>query len=265
MSPNEDARTVSAPTRAYSYELGEVGPVLTREIATETPIEIRFGGRAFAVMMATPADLEDFAVGFALSEGIVERLADIRAVEARLEGDSGRVDVALSGERLSAHLARKRAMSGRTGCGVCGIEDLAHLPVAPRRRAPASAPSPNAIGAALKALELAQPLNARTRSGSRRRLVRTGRDNPLRPRRRRTPQRAGQIDRRAAARGRRPRRRLRADHKSLLVRDGGQGRGLRRRRAGFGIGADVACLAHGCGLRRRPDCDRPRRPCARLH
>ena len=164
MPPNEGAPSLSFATRAYSYDVGEVGPVVARQIAVETPIEIRFGGAPFAVMMATPADLEDFAIGFALSEGVIERLGDIRAVEARLEGVSGRVDVALSGERMSAHLARKRAMSGRTGCGVCGIEDLAHLPKAPRRKTPSPAPSPRAIGAALRALESAQPLNALTRA-----------------------------------------------------------------------------------------------------
>ena len=76
-----------------------------------------------------------------------------------------RVDVALSGERMSAHLARSRAMSGRTGCGLCGVEDLAHLPQARAAPVPAGAPiAPAAIRAALQGLERAQPLNALTRA-----------------------------------------------------------------------------------------------------
>ena len=53
----------------------------------ETPIEIAFGGAPFAVMMATPGDLEDFAVGFALTEGIIEAIEDIRAIEAAIDED----------------------------------------------------------------------------------------------------------------------------------------------------------------------------------
>jgi len=163
MPPN-DAASISAVAQAYRYDAGPVGPVTTREIAVETPIEIAFGGAPFAVMMATPRDIEDFAIGFALTEGIIGGLADIRAIDAVVEEGNGRVDVTLSGERMGAHLARKRALSGRTGCGLCGIEDLEHLP-APRRRLPATRPiAPEAVGAAVAALDAAQPLNARTRA-----------------------------------------------------------------------------------------------------
>ena len=65
---------------------------------------------------------------------------------------------------MSAHLARKRALVGRTGCGVCGIEDLGHLPKARRRLAPARAVAPAAVGAAVSALDALQPLNQRTRA-----------------------------------------------------------------------------------------------------
>jgi FdhD protein len=164
MPPNEGAESIGVAARAYSYDAGAIGPAFVREIAVETPVEIAFGGAPFAVMMATPTHLEDFAVGFALTEGIVEQIDEIRAVDAIVDATSARVNVALSGERMSAHLARKRAMAGRTGCGLCGIEDIEHLPKA-RGRVTASRPvSPRAIGAALKALDLAQPLNARTRA-----------------------------------------------------------------------------------------------------
>jgi FdhD protein len=164
MPPNEGADAVAAMARVYRYDVGALGPERTREIAVETPIELSFGGAPFVVMMATPRDLEDFAAGFALTEGIVERIEEIRAIEVEVDEAAARVNVTLSGERMSAHLARKRALVGRTGCGVCGIEDLEHLPKARRRSSPARAVAPAAIGAAVAALDSVQPLNQRTRA-----------------------------------------------------------------------------------------------------
>ncbi len=133
-------------------------------IAVETPIEIAYGGQPFAVMMGTPADLEDFAAGFSLTEGIVESFDEIRAIEVELTTESARVNVALSGDRLRAHLARRRALVGRTGCGLCGVEDLAHLPRPPHNDRKPRSPAPAAIGAAVAALDAHQPLNALTRA-----------------------------------------------------------------------------------------------------
>jgi FdhD protein len=164
MPPNEGAETVTVATRAFSYDRGAVGAAAAREIAVEAPVELAFGGVPFAVMMATPTNLEDFAVGFALTEGIIEGIDEIRGVEATVDAAAARVNVTLTGERMREHLARKRAMSGRTGCGLCGIEDLDHLPTTRRRVAAARPIAPSAIGAALAALETAQPLNALTRA-----------------------------------------------------------------------------------------------------
>jgi FdhD protein len=130
----------------------------------ETPINILFGGVPFAVMIATPADLEDFAAGFALTEGIVERMSQIRAIEVERADAGLRINIALTAERMTAHLARGRVLSGRTGCGLCGIQDLEQLP-APRKRPDGARPiEPAAVGAALRALDARQPLNAQTRA-----------------------------------------------------------------------------------------------------
>ncbi len=153
-----------ASAQTFDYDRGACGAARQCAVAVETPIQLAFGGAPFAVMMATPCDLRDFAVGFALSEGIVERVDEIRHVEVEVVEAGVRLDVALTGERMRAHLSRARAMSGRTGCGLCGLEDLAHLPK-PRRPIPMSAPiAPAAIRAALDGLERAQPLNAETRA-----------------------------------------------------------------------------------------------------
>ncbi len=163
IDPNCGARSVNRSARVFSYDIGPKGEAFARDVAVEAAIEVCYGGQPFAVMMATPADLEDFAYGFSLTEGIVERREEIRGVDVTWREESARVDIALAGEALHAALARRRALPGRTGCGVCGVEDLAHLPRA--RKVPARAEiAPHAIGAAVAALDAHQPLNAATRA-----------------------------------------------------------------------------------------------------
>jgi FdhD protein len=164
MPRNDAGASIAAEAREFGYEAGPAGPAGVKAIAVETPVNILFGGVPFAVMMTSPCDLEDFAVGFALTEGIVATAGEIRGIEIASVARGLQVDVALAGDRMSAHLARKRALSGRTGCGLCGVEDLAQLP-APRGRVERQAPiAPAAIRAALGALDASQPLNAETRA-----------------------------------------------------------------------------------------------------
>jgi FdhD protein len=164
MPQNDEEAFSAVRARDYRYDRGASGQPFARDIAVEAAVNIQFGAIPFAVMMTTPADLEDFAVGFALTEGIVGSLSDIRAIEvARAEGGL-KINVTLAGERMSAHLARGRAIAGRTGCGLCGIDDLAHLPAARARVADAEPIDPRAIRVALQALDQSQPLNARTRA-----------------------------------------------------------------------------------------------------
>jgi FdhD protein len=112
------ATTIVIPLSGAKAETGE------REIAVEVGVEVSFGGVPFAVMMLTPADLEDFGVGFSLTEGIVARAEEVRRVTVT-EGERGfGVAVEVAPDRMHTLLARRRSMSGRTGCGVCGIEDL---------------------------------------------------------------------------------------------------------------------------------------------
>jgi FdhD protein len=164
MRPSEGLGSIDVPVRAFSYDSGASGPEVTRAVAIEAHIQIVIGGAPFAVMMATPNDLEDFAYGFALTEQIAARVDDIRSVEIEPVEDGWKVKIALSGERLQAHLARGRAMSGRTGCGLCGIEDFSQMP-SPRPPLQRQAPiAPDAIRMALSELEARQPLNQATRA-----------------------------------------------------------------------------------------------------
>ena len=151
---------VEVEARPYLYEAAAVGPAAPRAVAIEAPVQFVIGGAPHAVMMATPLDLEDFAYGFLMTEGIAERREDIRAIGVEAVRDGWRIDVALAGEKLKTHLARKRAMSGRTGCGLCGVEDFAQIP-SPNAVAPLSLERA-AVGAALAGLDKRQPLNALT-------------------------------------------------------------------------------------------------------
>jgi len=161
MPPSEGAASIDVPSHAYTYDAGAGGPTVMRAVAVEAAVQIVVGAAPFAVMMATPRDLEDFAYGFALSEQIAERIEDIRGVEVEAIDQGWRIKIALSGERLQAHLARGRALSGRTGCGLCGIEYISQMPSPPRVQAqPPIAPA--AIGAALESLEARQPFNQLT-------------------------------------------------------------------------------------------------------
>ncbi|RAU20706.1 sulfurtransferase FdhD [Paramagnetospirillum kuznetsovii] len=130
--------------------------------AAEVPICLEFNGVSHAVMLASPTDLEDFALGFSLTEGIIERPRDLLEVEeqATCEGIVLRLTVAAA----SFHRLKqvRRTMAGRTGCGLCGAENLGQVfrPVPPvRASGTISAP---ALHAAFRDLGANQPLQRLT-------------------------------------------------------------------------------------------------------
>jgi FdhD protein len=131
-------------------------------LAEEVPVAFVYSGHPHAVMMCTPADLEDLAVGFTLSEGIVERARDIGAVTVtrHSRGVELLLDVpAAARERLAA---RSRAISGRTGCGLCGVEAIDEAVRTPPRVSSELTVPVDALWRAGAALSDHQPLNATT-------------------------------------------------------------------------------------------------------
>ncbi len=112
-------------------------------LATEIPVALVFNGISHAVMMATPEALDDFALGFALSEGILDRAEDCRGISVHAaDGSAAQLPPGVPGVEVHLDIStrcferlrhRRRSMAGRTGCGVCGVESFAALDLAPER------------------------------------------------------------------------------------------------------------------------------------
>src|SRR6185437_791961 len=140
---------------------GAVAVAGERPLAEEAPVSFAYQGAAYAVMMATPADLEDFAVGFTLTEGLVARRAEIDILP-QPEGVVLRID--LSAPRAERFWRRRRHLAGPSGCGLCGIENLAEsLRAVPRVESELTL-SCGAVGRALESLSRRQTLHQVTRS-----------------------------------------------------------------------------------------------------
>ena len=135
-----------------------------RAIPEETAVAFTYNGGSYAVMMATPQDLEDFAVGFSLTEGIAAERDEIESFEA-IESDLGiELRMRLAEPRGATYAERRRHLAGPTGCGLCGIESLAEAMRAPRVVESNAAFSPGEIMKSLDALAPAQSLNRETRA-----------------------------------------------------------------------------------------------------
>ena len=93
-------------------------------LTEEVPIALEFNGVSHAVMLATPADLEDFALGFGLSEGILDGASDLYGCDVTQSAEGITVHMDVSSRTFSRLKARRRTLTGRTGCGVCGTESL---------------------------------------------------------------------------------------------------------------------------------------------
>lgn len=127
----QDAPATSCELTVHRWRDGEISRVRDH-VAEEAPIALTYHGVPHVVMLATPADLEDLAVGFTLSESIVADRSEIQSVEA-VQRDDGALEVRIGvvAERFSELLRRQRNLTGRTGCGLCGaqtVEDAIRQP-----------------------------------------------------------------------------------------------------------------------------------------
>jgi len=131
-------------------------------LAVEIPVALEFNDISHAVMLATPCDLESLALGFALSEGIIDNTAEFRGAVAEESSLGITVHCEISGHAFLKLKQRRRNMTGRTGCGLCGVESLEQV-FRPLSVVPAGVRVPvEAMRTALKSLATLQPLNRLT-------------------------------------------------------------------------------------------------------
>ncbi|MFI8416042.1 formate dehydrogenase accessory sulfurtransferase FdhD [Serratia sp. NPDC078593] len=135
MDPRQqiNAAPLTGVGRTAVYQRGQLATAQQDWLAEEVPVALVYNGISHVVMMCSPKDLEAFALGFSLSEGIIESPQDIYSIDINQTCNGLEVDIELSSRRFVGLKARRRAMAGRTGCGVCGIEQLADIyrPVTP--------------------------------------------------------------------------------------------------------------------------------------
>lgn len=147
--------------RVVDAALCTAGDVAGRQerIVEEVPVGLVYAGETFAVMLATPTDLDDFALGFSLSEGIVGHPDELTIVDVVRVEDGVRIRMELPVESLAALLRRRRNLMGGSGCGRCGTDSFAETlrPLDPVRSSARVAPE--AIRRAVAALPARQTLN----------------------------------------------------------------------------------------------------------
>jgi FdhD protein len=133
-----------------------------RTVPCESPVALTYNRTTHAVMLATPAGLEDFAIGFSLSEGIIEYAADILALDIVEVPDGIECRMDLADHRLDALTKRQRRLAGPSGCGMCGLDSLASA-IRPAPSVPVGGVfTPAMIQEAMRSMHSAQTLNAAT-------------------------------------------------------------------------------------------------------
>jgi FdhD protein len=135
-----------------------------RAIPEETAIAFTFNTASYAVMMATPQDLEDFAVGFALTEGVISSIEAIDSIDIVEEEIGIELRIWLKAPHAAEFLGRRRKMAGPTGCGLCGIESLNEAMRPPPEVGEGLVFAPDQIMTALDSLFPLQKLNRETRA-----------------------------------------------------------------------------------------------------
>lgn len=147
------------PRQAWRGGAAEHG---ARWVAEETAVALTYDGATHAVMMATPDDLEDFAIGFSLTEGLIGKADDVTGLDIAVTEHGVDVRMWLTPRMGDAVVNRRRRLLGASGCGMCGLESLAEA----NRVVPVVRENPrvtvSVIGAAVAALPGGQRLNAQT-------------------------------------------------------------------------------------------------------
>ena len=135
-----------------------------RMLPDEVAIALTYERETHAVMMATPDALEDFAVGFSLTDHVIRTASDITDLDIVKVPAGIELRMSLASERLDAARQRRRRLAGPTGCGLCGIDSLTEAIRPPPPIGGTLTVTPEMIAAAFRAMEPAQPLGRATRA-----------------------------------------------------------------------------------------------------
>ena len=152
------------PVQTWKLRDGAQSPpgIASDSIASEVPVAFTYNRVSHVVMMATPTDLEDFAVGFSITEGLVGSVDDISAIRIIPRQDGIELALTISENWFDRLSTRRRNMAGRTGCGLCGAENIEQALRAPKPVRCSLSLSHSALQIAVSDLENHQPLQALT-------------------------------------------------------------------------------------------------------
>ncbi|WP_088236988.1 formate dehydrogenase accessory sulfurtransferase FdhD [Kosakonia oryzendophytica] len=130
---HKNATSITGARQVSLWKRDDLQHATPDMLAEEVPVALVYNGISHVVMMASPKDLECFAMGFSLSEGIIENHTEIYGMDVVPSCHGLEVQIELSSRRFMGLKERRRALAGRTGCGVCGVEQLNDIgkPIAP--------------------------------------------------------------------------------------------------------------------------------------
>ena len=166
-APAEDQACATPSSRNVHREIWRGGlhsSSSERPVPEETPVAVVYDGSTYAVMMATPEDLEDFAIGFSLTEGVVRSAADIKSIDLVRSPNGVELRMWLARSNSRRLSERRRRIAGPTGCGLCGIESLAESVRPAEIVGDGRKFTPGQITAAMQSILPLQKLNIETRA-----------------------------------------------------------------------------------------------------
>lgn len=153
-----EALRTSVPAHGVLHTLAG-DEAISWQVPEEVPLAVQFNSQNYAVMMGTPADFEDFAVGFAIAEGLIAKASDVTAVLVLPTEQGYAIDLSVPEEKINRDRMAKRSLEGRTGCGLCGIEDMKDAIRMPSSRLPDVELRPQAVARAYQQLPDHQPMS----------------------------------------------------------------------------------------------------------
>jgi FdhD protein len=161
-APHAEPDPDTLPSPLWAVEATDLAGGARREeqLAAEVPVALVLNGISHAVMMATPQDLEDFALGFALTEGLLRSPADLLDVELETGPEGLSLQLRVTAACEARVKERRRLLAGRTGCGLCGIDSLQEVDRSRGHRVTALVPAAQALQRAMHGLAQGQRLNA---------------------------------------------------------------------------------------------------------